>query len=192
MNRVLTFLIAGMWLIAPALADFEAGIVRFEQGDLEGAVRELTPVAVRGDSRAQYMIGAILLTSAPSEAKISEAADWIKKAARQGHVEAQVELARLYRIGLGVAQDTGKMVKWYEAAAGQGHVGAQLLVADAYAYGQGVEQDFVQAYVWYEIAMKYWGSLAKNAHDMVASQMTPAQISKAKNLASVQLKKTGK
>ena len=192
MNRVLACLIASMWLIAPAWADFETGVVRFEQGDLEGAVRELTPVAVRGDPRAQYMLGAIFLTSATREAKITEAADWMRKAAVQGHVEAQVELARLYRIGRGVPRDPSKMVKWYEAAAGQGHVGAQLLVADAYAYGQGVEQDFVQAYVWYEIAMKYWGGLVQNAHNMVAAKMTPAQISKAKKLASARLEHTRK
>jgi len=192
MKRVIAFLIASAWMIAPAWADFDTGVVRFEQGDWEGAIRELTPVAERGDPRAQHMLGAILLTSARSDANIGEAAVWMKKAANLGHVEAQVELARLYRIGLGVPQDPGKMVKWYEVAAGQGHVGAQLLVADAYAFGQGVQQNFVQAYVWYQIARTYWGDLAKNAHDMVASQMTPAQISKAKNLVSARLKDAAK
>jgi len=189
MNRLRIILIAGVWSISPAWADFDSGVVLFEQGDLKGAIQEFTPAADEGDRRAQYMLGAILLTSAKNDASIGKAARWFEKAAAQGHVEAQVELARLYRLGMGVPQDSAKMLKWYTAAASEGHVGAQLLVADAYAYGDGVEPDLVKAYVWYTIAMEYWGELVRNAHEHVASQMTPAQIREAKSKISAQKEK---
>jgi len=189
MKWLKVFFIAGVFLSAPSWADFDSGVMLFEQGDLKGAIQEFTPAAQNGDRRAQYMLGAILLTSAKDDAATGKAAQWFEKAAVQGHVEAQVELARLYRLGMGVPQDSMKMLKWYTAAATKGHVGAQLLVADAYAYGDGVEPDLVKAYVWYAIAMEYWGDLVRTAHDNVASQMTPAQIRDAKTQLSARKSK---
>jgi len=182
--RVTVFILCAMVVLsAPAVADFASGFAKFEQGDFQGAVRDLQPLASQGDVRSQYMMGVIVLNGWGGTPDAGAAAAWFRKAAEQGHVEAQVELARIYRDGEGLPQDLGEMVAWYARAAEQGHVGAQLLVADAYAYGQGVEPDLVQAYMWYEIAMRYWGHLAEAARDVVGAKMTQDQIAEARRLA---------
>jgi len=171
-------------LTAGARADFDTGLVKFEQGDFYGAQEELRPLADAGDPRAQYVMGVMALNGLAGEAQPNEGAAWLKLAAEQNYVEAQVELARLYKIGEGVEQDFSKMVHWYRRAAEQGHVGAQLFVADAYAYGQGVETDFVEAYMWYDVAIRYWGDLAVHARDVISDQMTAEQIGEAKRRAA--------
>jgi hypothetical protein len=51
----------------------------------------------------------------------TEAAKWYRKAAEQGHAEAQVQLGVLYSNGLGVAANTAEATKWLLKAAEQGH-----------------------------------------------------------------------
>ncbi|MFQ5563391.1 MAG: tetratricopeptide repeat protein [Parvularculaceae bacterium] len=181
---VMTF-VATLLTASGANADVARGLIMFERGEFSRAVAELLPDARGGDPRAQYVVGVILLNdlaepSAPNE----DAAYWITKAAEQNYVQAQTELARMYRAGDHVEQDFAKMVHWYERAAEEGDVGAQLFVADAYAYGQGVEIDLVAAYMWYDIALEYWGPLAVRARDLVAEQMTPEQIAEAERRAN--------
>ena len=166
-----------------AAADLVTGLIRLEQGDYAGAMRELQPLAEQGDASAQYVVGVMLLSGLASETESGQAADWIRRAAENGHVEAQVELARMYRVGDRVPPDEGRMVEWYRRAAEQGHVGAQLFVADAYAYGHGVPADNVQAYMWYEVAMRYWGDLAQHARDVVEERMSPEDVAAALRLA---------
>ena len=168
----------------PVVADFDNGMVLFEQGRFEAAGAELLPLAETGDARAQYVLGVIYQNGLSGKVDPQTAASWFRRAAKQGYVEAQVELGRMYREGDGVDQDPSEMIKWYKLAAEQGDVGAQLFVADAYAYGHGVETDRIAAYMWYEVAMRYWGSLAEQAKLQVASQMTPEEITEAKQRAS--------
>jgi len=104
-------------------------------------------------------------------------------AGEAGYLPAQTELGRIYRDGDGVAQDFAEAMRWYERAAGQGDVGAQLFVADGYAYGMGVTRDRIEAYKWYEIAIRYWGPLAERARELVAEEMSEAEIAEAKHRA---------
>ena len=50
-----------------------------------------------------------------------KAAFWYRKAAEQGHADAQNNLAARYATGTGVAKDLAEALKWYRAAAAQGH-----------------------------------------------------------------------
>lgn len=172
-----------------ARADIARGVELFERGEFRGAYAELLPDARKGDARAQYVVGVILLNDLIPEAPADRgAAYWIPLAAEQGYVRAQTELARMYKTGDHVKADPDKMLAWYKRAADSGDVGAQLFVADAYAYGVGVAVDRVAAYMWYEIALDYWGPLAVRARDLVAEKMTPDQIAKAKRQAREWLK----
>jgi len=47
------------------------------------------------------------------------------KLARQGHVDAQYQLAAMYRSGRGIKKNHDKAAYWYRKAAEQGHVKAQ-------------------------------------------------------------------
>ncbi|MCK5122371.1 MAG: sel1 repeat family protein [Methylococcales bacterium] len=50
-----------------------------------------------------------------------QAAKWMKKAADQGLVEAQVVVAAMYDRGMGLKGDKKIATQWYEKAAKQGH-----------------------------------------------------------------------
>jgi len=55
------FWIVGVFLViaSAARADFESGMIKFEQGDFSGSQEELRPLADAGDPRAQYVMGVI-------------------------------------------------------------------------------------------------------------------------------------
>ena len=72
-----------------------------------------------------------------------------RKAAEQGDVEAQFNLAGMYAEGLGVAKDEAEATKWYRKAAEQGDIDAQFNLGGRYVDGRGVEKNEVEAVKWY-------------------------------------------
>lgn len=181
MKRLAMMLVLATLINPPddARADIGRGIDLFERGRYDEAAIELTAMAEVGVPQAQYLLGVMYLNLMVEPPEHDSALSMIEAAAESGHLPAQTELARMYRAGDGVAQDFTKMMVWYERAAEQGDVGAQLFVADGYGYGHGVEPDLVKAYKWYEIAIRYWGSLAVRARDVLAENMTDEQIAEA-------------
>ncbi len=49
--------------------------------------------------------------------------------------------------------------------------------------GHGVPQDYVQAHMWFNLTAARGDKLAKENRDIVAKQITPAQIAEAQRLA---------
>ena len=80
----------------------------------------------------------------------TEAVKWYRKAAEQGHSNAQNYLGDCYFYGQGVAKDYTEAVKWYRKAAEQGHSNAQNYLGDCYFYGQGVAKDYKLAMEWFQ------------------------------------------
>ena len=72
----------------------------------------------------------------------SEAMRWYRKAAEQGHADAQLKIGFLYHNGLGVEQDYSEAMKWCRKAAEQGYANAQNGMGLLYQNGFGVEQDY--------------------------------------------------
>ncbi len=83
--------------------------------------------------------------------------DW----AHKGDPAAQRNLAHLYRMGLGVAQDFTRAVAWYRRAADSGLSRAQANLAAMYLRGQGVEEDAKQAAYWFTAAAANGHALAQ-------------------------------
>ena len=65
------------------------------------------------------------------------AAAWFRRAAEQGHAEAQYSLGVMYNDGTGVVQDKEQAAEWFRKASAQGHVLARWM----YNFGTGVHQD---------------------------------------------------
>ena len=74
-------------------------------------------------------------------------------------------------------------VKWYRLAADQGDANAQLNLGVMFAIGQGVPQDHVQAHKWFNLAGTGGVEDGRKGRDILAKQMTPAQIAEAQRLA---------
>jgi TPR repeat protein len=73
------------------------------------------------------------------------AAELLEQRARAGDLEAQYQLASLYRSGRGVIQDDAAAFFWMKSAAESGHAKAQFNLAKIYLAGRGVAVDAQQA-----------------------------------------------
>ncbi len=97
--------------------------------------------------------------------------------------KAQNYLGIMYNNGEGVPQDYVEAMKWARMAAEQSLAQAQNSVGFMYAEGLGVRQDYVQAHMWFNLAAAQGTELARTGRDMVAENMTPADLSEAQRLA---------
>ena len=78
----------------------------------------------------------------------AEAAKWYRKAAEQGHREAQYRLGWMLETGRGTEQDA-EAAFWYRKAAKKGHLEAMCALAGLYEVGHGVRQSYKLALKWY-------------------------------------------
>jgi TPR repeat protein len=152
-------------------------------GDAEakGALRAL---AEQGDAVAQNGMALVETPEGPLY--------WHRLSARQGFRTAQFNLGGCYLRGCGGESDIENGVRWLTIAAYQGEWLAQGTLGDLYRGQQGVPRDDVESYKWYAVAAATVLAdgrpeiqptlLQRIAH--VAPRMTPAQISKAQELAA--------
>ena len=101
---------------------------------------------------------------------------------------AQYNLGAMYSKGEGIPQDYAEALKWYRLAAAQGHAKAQYNLGAMYGKGRGIPQDYIQALKWLTLAVATFTTepeqgRAVQARDIVAANMTPAQIAEAQKLA---------
>jgi TPR repeat protein len=107
----------------------------------------------------------------------------MRSLAEEGNVAAQFNLGIMYQLSHGVPQDNEAAVSWYRKAADQGLAEAQYNLGAMYANGEGVPQDYAAAQMWFNLAAASRNRNAMKARDMVAAQLTPAQIAEAQKLA---------
>lgn len=72
------------------------------------------------------------------EPNYTEAVKWYRKAAEQGNVDGQINLAILYENN----NNFEEAAQWYRILAEQGNMYAQEFLGVFYEEGKGVEQDF--------------------------------------------------
>ena len=153
------------------------------------AMKWFRKAADQGDADAQSNLGYMYAEGWGVPQDYKEAVKWFRKAAERGNVRAQSNLGALYAIGQGVPEDDREALKWWRKAADQGNARAQHNVGVMYAAGRGTSRDPVQAYMWLQLAAAAYprgadrDAAAKN-RDEVASEMTTAQIAKAKKMAA--------
>lgn len=97
-------------------------------------------------SKAQFMFDyASVLETPEGGAALAEAAEYYRRAAAAGHIEASVSLAVLYQHGTGVPQDLDQARVLYEAAAQVAHPRALNNLGLLYVRGDGVAQNYDHA-----------------------------------------------
>ena len=86
----------------------------------------------------------------------ANATEWFRRAAEQGHADAQYELGRIYYdyYRYGIEQDNEEAARWYQRAAEQDHPLAAFWLGDLYVAGSGVARDFDRAEYWYRRAFE--------------------------------------
>ena len=104
--------------------------------------------------------------------------------AERGDAAAQFNLGLMYENGRGVPQDYAQAVTWYKRAAEQGDAIAQTNLGAAYANGKGVPQDYILAHMWFNISSTNGSEKGRRNRGLAEEFMTPADISKARQMAS--------
>ncbi|MCX6954897.1 MAG: tetratricopeptide repeat protein [Verrucomicrobia bacterium] len=142
---------------------------------------ELRAKADGGSAEAQFKLGEILFDSDDK----GQAVKYWTRAAEQGHVEAQLQLAiALTEVQSAIPNDFKAAAKWFRQAAAQGNRHAQFQLGLLYAEGQGVPQDLVLAQAWWNIARSQGSESAKVQLPGLEAKMTPEQRAEAMKTAT--------
>jgi uncharacterized protein len=139
--------------------------------------------AEQGDANSQQSLGAAYQRGNGVPQDNAEAVRWFRMSAEQGYARAQNNMGFIYMKGIGIPQDNAEAVRWFRMSAEQGDTMAQSNLGVMYGTGLGVLQDFVQAHMWANLAAARGGKGGIKLRDLVAKDMTPAQIAEAQKLA---------
>jgi hypothetical protein len=119
----------------------------------------------------------------PDQRAPAKSLEELRKLADAGDAEAQWQMGLRYHNGDGVPHDDAQAVPWFLRAAEQGHVTAQATLGAYYWAGRGVPEDLSKAYFWSAIANARGDEASKIRLEVLASRMTKAQISSAREQA---------
>ncbi len=129
-------------LPAPAWADVRAGVEAWQAGDYARALREWRPAAVAGDADAQFNLGQAYKLGRGVNADLGQAADWFRRAAAQGHLQAEDNLGLvLYELNRKV-----ESLPFLERSAARGEPRAQYVLGAELFNGENVARDLPRAY----------------------------------------------
>jgi hypothetical protein len=138
-----------------------------------------------GDAAAQVTVGESYASGKGVAQDYKQAADWYRKAADQGSIDGELQLAALYRDGRGkaFARDIAEAAVWYRKAAEQGDATAQGTLGVLYSMGQGVARSDPDAYFWLDLAA---GAKGPNQEKYAANRQLVGTRITADELADVQ------
>ena len=123
MWRIVPAILFVIWLFGdgtmrPAHADgLRRATDAYSRGDYIRAVNALSPLALRGNARAQALLGFMYENGFGVPQAYDAAADLYQRAAVQGDPFAQSRLGLIYDKGHGVPQDVILSYKWLDLAA---------------------------------------------------------------------------
>jgi len=101
-----------------------------------------------------------------------------------GDVYAQVNIATMYKKGLGVAKDLNEAFRWTDMAAEAGNSDAQNNLGEMFEFGYGITKDLNKADMWFTIASNNGNSRALENKITIEKQMSDESKQIVKNLVS--------
>lgn len=205
---------AESWLLKAAQqghtgAQYSVGAIHLQRSDIPQAIDYFKLAAAKGHRSAQYNLGVIYAKGHDVEKDLEQAFKWYSLSAANGHPNAQFNLGVFYRDGLGTDANAHKALEWLTEAARNGSVLAQNNLARMYALGRNVPKDLVRSYMWLETAelgdnrrrnphnrqssaeSAQTASNTRSAKKILAEQMPPGDIRRARALAQDWVEKFG-
>lgn len=132
-------------LVAPASAQDDpvrAGVDAYERGDYRTAVEKWRAPANRGNADAQFNMGQAYKLGRGVTADLKQAEEWYRKAALQGHEQAE----GYYGLALFENGKRAEAVQWLQRAVSRGDARAQYILGIMLFNGDAVQKDWVRAY----------------------------------------------
>lgn len=131
-----------VFLAAPALADTRAGVIAWNAGDYNAAVREWQAPAAAGDADAQFNLGQAYRYGRGVSQDLTQAEAYYSAAAASGHQDA----ADLYGVLLFQRGAEAEALPYLRTAARRGNASARYFLALAHFNGDVAEKDWPLAY----------------------------------------------
>lgn len=127
---------------APALADVKAGVDAWGRGDYKTAISEWRGPASKGDADAQFNLAQAYKLGRGVPQDLSQAEAWYKKAADQGHLQANDN----YGLILFQNNRRAEAQPYLLQSAARGEPRAQYVLGTGHFNGDFVEKDWIKAY----------------------------------------------
>jgi TPR repeat protein len=121
-------------------------------------------LAGKSGSAAGFMSLGLHYSGSAKPRDVAKAMHFYEKAAKLGHVDAQLNLGRFYFVGDGVKQDYVKARKWIQKAAAQGSPQGYFLMGALYDGELGLKRDIKKAIKFYELSIE--GGYACAMHNL--------------------------
>ena len=151
----------------PSLVASEAQRMQQEEKKYEDTMKESFLCFEKGirldpyNPELQFQIGTAYQLGLVVQEDCARAFDWFRRAAEQGHADAQYELCGFHDEEFCVPQQNNiQAAEWCRQAAEQGHNMAQFRMCNIYLLGDGVPQDRVEACFWHELFISNWDEKA--------------------------------
>lgn len=143
-------LLAASMLATPALgapaaasaASVKDGVDAWEGGNYQRAVAIWRPIALAGDPDAQFNLGQAYKLGRGVPADLAQAEDWYRRAAKQGHLQAEDNLGLV----LFTANRREEAMPFIARSAARGEPRAQYVLGTAHFNGDLAAQDWPRAY----------------------------------------------
>ena len=132
----------------------------------KNALKALQERVATGDADAECGLGKQYEHALGVPQDNTQAVIWLRKAAEQGNIAAQVELGVVFDS----MQDYAQAFTWYSKAADQGNARAEYNLGLAYQNGESVPKDMAQAIAWYRKAADQGDVVAQNNLAVVYDQ----------------------
>lgn len=126
----------------PAAADVKAGVEAWSRGDYATAIDQWRPLAIAGDADAQFNLAQAYKLGRGVTLDPALAESWFRKAALQGHVQAQDN----YGLALFQANKKADALPWLEKSVARGEPRTQLVLGTMLFNGDAVPRDYPRAY----------------------------------------------
>ena len=125
------------------------GVAYYEKGFFPKAYKLLFPLAKKGYTKAQLLVGDCYANGQGVFMDTEEAVKWYRLAADQELPGAQHRMFTCCRDGVGVEHNSANAAKWCRKAADAGLDEAMFDMGMLYVTGSGVEQNAKSAFKWF-------------------------------------------
>lgn len=156
-----------------------ATVLGYVVGPIVGKHWLLSPQAAQRTSAEVVQAASAAAGQHPQPMPLAE----LRRLANQGDADAEWQMG--IRCHADNPPDDAQALQWFERAADQGYVAAEATLGAYYWAGRGVPSDLSKAYMWSAIAFAGGDQNSKIRLEGLASQMTRAQISAARQQAEL-------
>ncbi|CAH9017921.1 tetratricopeptide repeat protein [Candidatus Nitrosacidococcus sp. I8] len=136
-------------------AHLDLGRKAYKSQDYNTALKELKPLAEKGNKNAQYYMGLMYANGHGLPLDTKKAEQWFDKFVQQIGMDGKFNLGVMYYQGSGVPQNYEIAINWFKKAAKDGDYEAQFNLGYFYENGYGAEEDLKEAIKWYQEAANH-------------------------------------